>query len=141
MVERTTAVRMKRCITTQEGVDEPCQNEYKRRDEEKILQMARNTRSLKTLCQLLMRCNYGNAEVERELITLIVKRLYPDKRGPGVLLEPKPAQVDVLRKLIVHQKSVWLIAKTGFGKSIILQAVSAILENNHYCYCAAQSHW
>jgi len=97
--------------------------------EEKILRTARNTQSLKTLRWLLKRYKYGNAEVERELITLLVRRLYPNKHGPGVPLEPKPAQVDILRKLIIYKKSAGLIAKTGFGKSLILQTVSAILEN------------
>ena len=65
--------------------------------EEKILRTARNTQSLKTLRWLLKRYKYGNAEVERELITLLVRCLYPNKHGPGVPLEPKPAQVDILR--------------------------------------------
>jgi hypothetical protein len=101
----------------------------KRHDEEEIVRAARNTRSLNTLGRRLKRYKYGNAEVERELITLLVRRLYPDECGPGVPLEPKPAQVEVLRKLIIHKKSAGLIAKTGFVKSLILQAVSAILEN------------
>src|SRR5947209_7272146 len=65
--------------------------------EEKILRTARNTQSLKTLRWLLKRYKYGNAEVERELIALLIRRLYPNKHSPGIPLKPKPAQVDILR--------------------------------------------
>jgi superfamily II DNA or RNA helicase len=45
---------------------------------------------------------------------------------PGQGFSPLDLQVDCLRRLVYEEGDVILIAKTGFGKSIILHAFSVL---------------
>ena len=44
--------------------------------------------------------------------------------------EPKNKQVDAIRHLLYEKRDLILIAKTGFGKSIIFQALPLIQEES-----------
>lgn len=39
---------------------------------------------------------------------------------------PRPGQVEAIRRLVVDQKDLILIAPTGWGKSVVFQAVPAL---------------
>jgi len=41
-------------------------------------------------------------------------------------LEPRPEQVEAIATLVIRQKDLILIARTGWGKSMIFQAVPAL---------------
>jgi superfamily II DNA helicase RecQ len=59
-------------------------------------------------------------EVQKTAICKAIQLLYP--------YPPRDAQQDALHHLIYRQKDLVLIAKTSFGKSMILQAVSVLQD-------------
>ena len=50
---------------------------------------------------------------------------FPEADHPPV---PRPLQVDVLHRLVFAKEDTILIAKTGFGKSLIFQALALMTE-------------
>jgi hypothetical protein len=65
-----------------------------------------------------------NVQVQHEIIHQCLRRILSD--GRSTPRNPRPEQVRTLRRLIYGKSDVLLIARTGFGKSIIFHAYSIL---------------
>jgi DEAD/DEAH box helicase len=65
---------------------------------------------------------------QESIIRAVLTRLLADRAGEiGVEIPPKPLQVLVLVRLLVARRDQILVAGTGFGKSLIFQAIGILL--------------
>ena len=68
-----------------------------------------------------------NVAVQEQVISVCLERVLSHAGGPGLV--PHVEQVRTLRRLIFSQGDVLLIARTGFGKSLIFHAYSILTRN------------
>lgn len=78
-----------------------------------------DVRKAQSLVRAVEGPSYSDA-LRDQAITAAIPLLY----GPHV--HPKDEQVYCIRQLVYHREDIILIAKTGFGKSMIMQAVSIL---------------
>ena len=72
---------------------------------------------------MLQKQGQSNRESQDSAIKRAISKL------PGLNFDPKKEQVDCIRYLIYSRRNVVLIAKTGFGKSLVMQTVSILRQN------------
>ena len=69
----------------------------------------------------------GDPQLQTQFITAVTISLLNCGTGPGPPSRfPKPDQVESIRRIIYQLGDLILLAKTGYGKSLVLQAVSVI---------------
>jgi superfamily II DNA helicase RecQ len=66
-----------------------------------------------------------NAAAQSTVVEACLQRIL-DHTAPGSLRKPHPEQVRALRRLIFGKGDTLLVARTGFGKSIIFHAFSVL---------------
>ena len=78
--------------------------------------------AVKRAQQVIATVQTGSLDHQMQAINDAISILYP--------FSPRPAQQEALHHLIFRRKDLILIAKTSFGKSLILQAVSVLLRKS-----------
>src|SRR5437016_4948338 len=69
-----------------------------------------------------MQSSSMSTDEQLQLLDIAVQKLFPYKGHP--------MQLETIRQLLFDKVDVILTAKTSFGKSIILQAISALILNS-----------
>ena len=77
---------------------------------------------IKRAQSIITRAIAGDTNAQMNAIDDAIATLYPHK--------PKPGQQEALHYLVYLRKDLILIAGTGFGKSMVLQAVSLLLQRS-----------
>ena len=65
-------------------------------------------------------------EVQKVLLHIALKDWYYKHISK---FDPRPMQLEAVRRLFYEKKDLVLVAKTSFGKSVPIQAVSALCRN------------
>ena len=68
---------------------------------------------------------YANCAFQEEVVRACLQRIL-DSKDQGARYSPRPEQVRTLRRLIFGKSDVLLIARTGFGKSLIFHAYTVL---------------
>src|SRR6266516_819393 len=92
--------------------------------QEELLKDIKQRTSCEEVQKDLQRGATAEPDVQKEIIRIALKDwLYKDIPG----FEPRPKQLEALHTLIYKRTDLILIAKTSFGKSVPIQAVSALV--------------